>query len=277
MWNVPNELTNCEDILMNFLVASASGLPQVPFEPVFRVQDDFGCPPLKSLEGYLSAQLHGLSGTDSNASKWHDKRASCSKRLLGFFGNDSRLLQSAAMFARAPWKEIAFRKKYLLHNGKETSTNLSHVTRREQELIDATLTAARKKLGTLTAAAQKKTLTKKVNQVVDNSWSVPVVTQSTSCPKHVDIINTERKQRWTIWSDDKDCKDACHVPWCKVQPETPCCVKRLKAEFSVDCSQLPHGCHVPRSEDSWDGRGRVLDFHQLFQQLPNMNGSKVRS
>ena len=60
IWEIPNRRINCEDVLMNFMVSVASGLPPMPFQPAYGVQLDYGTPPPASLLGTVATQT-GLS------------------------------------------------------------------------------------------------------------------------------------------------------------------------------------------------------------------------
>ena len=125
VWDLPNQMLNCEDVLMNMVVsvasssgphhtfsgiayqpahgvqvtpqrASNSGLPVSPLLPSppllssyrsgLMRQDDYGAPPPAELRGKVKV-LAGLSGVvNHTGDAWAGTRTGCTNALASFFG-----------------------------------------------------------------------------------------------------------------------------------------------------------------------------------------------
>ena len=92
--------------------------------------------------------------------------------------------------------------------------------------------------------------------------SVPSLSPSHLCPSREDVMNTPSSVRWSLWEDDKQCESGCALVHCKRGRAAPCCVKRMKAEWSVSCRRLEHGCF--RRFSSWWWRGRIVQDRRKF-------------
>ena len=125
VWDLPNQMLNCEDVLMNMIVSVASGSPYhtfsgVAYQPAHGVQDDYGTPPPAELKGEVKV-LAGLSGVINNTGEaWAGTRTGCTNALAGFFDGaraaDEPLLGVPAFMASPTWRRIPFEKRWVLTN-----------------------------------------------------------------------------------------------------------------------------------------------------------------
>ena len=68
--------------------------------------------------------------------------------------------------------------------------------------------------------------------------------RSEGCPAAVDVWNTPADMRWRVWDDGPNCSGGCHVRGCSPHGKAlvPCCVRRVKVRFPIDCNLLAFGC-----------------------------------
>ena len=64
---------------------------------------------------------------------------------------------------------------------------------------------------------------------------------SRRCPTREDVFHTRPAERWALW-DDAGCAAGCRVDRC-LKSGVPCCVRRRKVTWPVECKLLPLGCH----------------------------------
>ena len=132
LWDLPNRMTNCEDVLMNMISSVATGQPAgMPYQPAFGIQDDYGTPPPKELKHtnpwFHPQALSGLSGAaekprtvlSAAGNVWTDARTQCTNRLAEHFQGAAAFaagapLPSPAFMAVPPWREIPFEKRWLM-------------------------------------------------------------------------------------------------------------------------------------------------------------------
>ena len=98
-------------------------------------------------------------------------------------------------------------------------------------------------------------------------------------------MNTNPSRRAALWKDasspaslhNRTCSEGCFVRRCQHgDAVTPCGVKRLQAEWPVDCQELPYGCAFNRESEQWLRRSVIVDQHALPQFEPSESCPSIR-
>jgi len=227
IWDMPNVLINCEDVLMNLIISIASGLPGIIYRPIFKVQSDYGTAPPTHLQGRV-AGLTGLSSSrDEDA--WLRLRVHCATALIHHFNNDTKVLKPIAVQATPPWQEVPFTKSFIAIGGGTIESNVTYDTRRQQDLFTRSIERGQR-------TYREKYLKASIS---------PTLSPSENCPAREDVLNTPEAERWNMWNDPS-CLEGCVLKHCNKGVLAPCCVRRLAARWSIPCERLPQGCPSQR-------------------------------
>ncbi len=98
-------------------------------------------------------------------------------------------------------------------------------------------------------------------------------------------MNTRPGRRDALWSDassahsgsNQTCSEGCLVRRCRHgHGPTPCCVKRLQAEWPIDCRELPYGCAFNTSSAHWQRGSVIVDLHALPRFEPSDSCPSIR-
>ena len=262
LWALPNTLLNCEDVLMNLMVGTASGLPPLPHLPIHAVQLDYGTPPPDDMLGVVLKQA-GLSGKyGSGDSLWANTRSTCTNEIAAYFEGVAATTFSrwSAYQSTPPLIDIPFAKRWINStSGNEVQDN--HYTTAYQTLLDVVELELFKG-----------------QRLMDNetepqmNGGIPQVFTSGTCPTREDVLNTMRVHRWLLWDDSSsNCSDGCRLRYCFEEKLAPCCVRRQTAIWNESCQFLPHGCHDPHSRKVQEKGAVVVD--KGMHEVPHISPS----
>ena len=269
LWALPNKLLNCEDVLMNLMVGTASGLPPLPYMPIHTVQLDYGTPPPKEMLGTVVEQA-GLSGQHgADQTKWFDSRSSCTAELAAHFGGvaASTLSRLSVFQATLPFLDTMFAKHWIhVKSGRELEMNYSATYQTLLHTVSLEQFKAR----------QLKLMDRETELPTGGTIPeiLPITFRSLRCPTREDVLNTARKHRWLMWDDSTaNCSNGCRLGWCFGGDLAPCCVKRQTARWRESCQSLPYGCYNPTSHEAKVFGAAVFDQRSGKLSTPNIEPS----